>query len=227
MSRCAAVAFAVVLAGCTSTWQTECEVRPVSYAALADEVPRYAGKLRRLLALAPVVESVEAKCAERIPGDAALWVEREVRSYLVDWKGYELQHAAAPELARALGAWQARTPEQGTPPETVAAKLRALAAEAGVDGVLVMHAAMECIDVGDITMMLLVVGMPSFYGKLFGRDFSAGIYDASGTLVWQGYTGLGPLELDVVFTRNRVVAAVEALFGPLENAIPEVLLRER
>lgn len=225
MRRSIAILLAALLTGCSSTWQTTEEVQAVSYAAASDSVPRYAGKLRRLVALAPVIEPAEEKCASRLPANLAPWVEEEVQRFLVDWKGYQLQPATDVELVQVLAPWQEKTPEQREPPAAQAEQLRALAAAHGADGVLVVHAAVECIDTADVALMLIAVGMPRFYSKVFGRNFSAGIYDASGALVWQSYSGLGPVELDGSITRAMVTGSVEGLFGLLENAIPDILLR--
>jgi hypothetical protein len=58
------------------------------------------------------------------------------------------------------------------------------------------------------------------------NGFSAGIYGSDGALVWQRHGHLGPLdETAASRSRKHVAQSVEALLGPLENAIPEILLR--
>jgi len=214
------------LAGCSSTWESGQAVTPASYAAGEDAVPRYAGKLRRLLMLSPVVAPVGEQCARRYPAATADWIEQAARAFLTDWKGYQVLAAQDVSLVRALGPWQARSPQERRPPEALAARLRSLAAAHAADGVLVLHAAPQCIDMTDALLNVFVVGMPSFYSKAFGRSFSAGIYDASGSLAWQRYVSLGPLdETAASRSRENAVGAVENLFDPLENAIPEILLR--
>jgi len=227
LSRAAAALCAALLAGaCTSTWQTEESVQPQTYAVQGDKVPRYAGKLRRLLVLEAVVEPVGESCARRFPREIAGWVDEESRAYLADWKGYVVLPGRDAALARALGPWQARNAQARRPDEALAAQLRALAVAQAADGVLVLHAAPQCIDMADAMLNVLVIGMPSFYSKAFGRDFSAGLYDAGGSLVWQGYGQLGPLdETPQSRSRASVVQSVESLLGLLENAIPEILLR--
>lgn len=217
---------ALLLAACATTWQSEEAVQAQSYAAAGDRVPRYAGKLRRLVLLAPVVEPAGEQCAREYPGEAARWVEEEARAYLTDWKGYVPLAAQDAPLARALGPWQASSPQARRPPEALAAQLRSLAVAHAADGVLVLHAAPECIDTLDIVLNVLVIGMPNFYSKALGRDFSAGLYDATGALVWQSYAGLGPLDATAASrSRENAVRAVEGLLGLLENAIPEILAR--
>lgn len=217
---------ALVAGGCTSAWQTEEAVQPQTYAVAGDKVPRYAGKLRRLVVLEAVVEPVGESCARRFPGEIAGWVDEESRAYLADWKGYVALPGRDAALARALGPWQARNPQARRPDEALAAQLRAHAAAQSADGVLVLHAAPQCIDMADAMLNVFVVGMPSFYSKAFGRDFSAGLYDAGGALVWQGYGHLGPLdETPQSRSRASVAESVDSLLGLLENAIPEILLR--
>lgn len=217
---------ALLAAGCTSSWQTEEPVQPQSYAVAGDKVPRYAGKLRRLVVLEGVVEPVGESCARRFPRETAGWVDEEARAYLADWKGYVVLPGRDAALARALGPWQARNPQARRPDEALAAQLRAHAAAQSADGVLVLHAAPQCIDMTDAMLNVFVIGMPSFYSKAFGRDFSAGLYDAGGALVWQGYGRLGPLdETAQSRSRENAASAVRGVLGLLENAIPEILLR--
>lgn len=222
----AALLAALLLAACATTWQSEEAVQAQSYAAAGDRVPRYAGKLRRLVLLAPVVEPVGEQCARDYPAEAARWVQEETSTYLTDWKGYQPLEARDDALVRALGPWQARSPQERRPADALAAQLRAHAARLGADGVLVLHAAPECIDTVDIVLNVLVIGMPNFYSKALGRDFSAALYDAGGALVWQRYASLGPLDGTAESrSRENAVRAVEGVLGLLENAIPEILLR--
>lgn len=226
MTRRAAAILAALLAGCSTTWESGEAVAPASYAGSEDAVPRYAGKLRHLVMLPPVVEPVGESCARKYPSEAARWIYEEARAYLSDWKGYQLRPEKDAALARALGSWQERSPQERRPPAALSGQLRELVAANQADGVLVLHAAPECIETADIVLNVLVIGMPSFYSKVFGRDFSAGIYDSGGSLVWQRYATVGPLDAtEMSRSRANAAHAVENLFGPLENAIPEVLLR--
>jgi hypothetical protein len=221
----AAVLAAFLLNACTSTWQSEEAVQPQSYAFAGDNVPRYAGKLRRLVVLQAMVQPVGESCARRVPSEIADWVDEEARAYLADWKGYVVLAGRDAALARALGPWQARTPQARRPDEALAAQLRAHALAHGADGVLVLHAAPQCIDMVDAMLNVFVIGMPSFYSKAFSRDFSAGIYGADGALVWQRYGHLGPFdETAASRSRKHVAESVESLLALLENAIPEILL---
>jgi hypothetical protein len=189
-------------------------------------VPRYAGKLRRLVVLDSVVEPIGESCAQRYPDEFARWLDEEARAYLTDWKGYAVLARRDAELVRSLGPWQARSPQARRPDEALAARLRAHAAAEGADGVLVLHAAPHCLGMSDALLNVFVIGMPSYYSKAFSRDFSAGIYAADGALVWQRYGRLGPLdETEGSRSRKHVAESVESLLGLLENAIPEILLR--
>lgn len=226
MKRLGILLAASLLAACSSTWESGEPVQPATYVAGEDAVPRYAGKLRRLAVLDAVVEPAGEKCMRRYPAEMAGWLDEEARDYLVDWKGYTVLAARDDTLVRALGPWQARAPEERRPAEPLAQRLRALAVAHGADGVLVLHAAPQCIDMTDAMLNVFVIGMPSFYRKAFGRDFSAGLYDAGGALVWQRYGHLGPLdETAGSRSRSRAADAVEGLLELLENAIPEILLR--
>jgi hypothetical protein len=222
----AAALVAFLLNACTSTWQSEEAIQPQSYAVAADRVPRYAGKLRRLVVLPAVVEPAGESCARHYPSEIAGWADEEARAYLTDWKGYVVFAGRDAALVRALGPWQARSPEARRPDEALAAQLRSHAAAQAADGVLVLHAAPQCIDMVDAMLNVFVIGMPSFYSKAFSRDFSAGLYDAAGSLVWQRYGHLGPLdETAESRSRKHVAESVESLLALLENAIPEILLR--
>jgi hypothetical protein len=222
----AAALAAFLLSACTSTWQTEEAVEPRSYTVRGDNVPRYAGKLRRLVVLQAVVEPVGESCARSSPGELVHWVDEEALAYLTDWKGYVALAGQDDALVRALGPWQARSPRARFPGEALAAQLRAHAAAHAADGVLVLHAAPQCIDMVDALLNVFVIGMPSFYSKAFGRDFSAGLYGADGALVWQAYDRLGPFdETPQSRSRKSVAESVESLLALLENAVPEILLR--
>ncbi len=229
-ARASAALLAALLAGCGSTWQANRPVAATSYDAPKDAVPRYAGKLRRVALLPVVFETDLPRCRKLYPADIEDSIREEARRFLTDWKGYVVVEAtqAAPsqdlqQLSAGLGQWQAKNPEMGRPPEELRARLQRLAARLNADGAIVLHGARECVTAGDVVLNLLVVGMPNFYGKLFGRNFSAGFYDAaSGSLVWQRYMNMfGGDPPEIV----RVTDEVEALLGGLENAIPEVLLR--
>jgi hypothetical protein len=230
LKRAGGALCAALLSACSSTWQSEEAVQAASYAAV-DTVPRYAGKLRQLAVLPTYYEPVGSECSPLPVAEAAHRLDEAVRAYLADWKGYVVLDAgAAPpapalaELSRELGRWQAREPEARMPPPAQRESLRRLAAALGADGVVVLHAAPECIGVLDTTLMLLAVGMPSFYGKALGRNFSGGLYEAaSGALVWQRYVSLGPRNEGM--PREGAAGVAENLLGLLENAIPEILLR--
>jgi hypothetical protein len=219
------------LAGCSSTWRSGEAVTPTSYAAVADAVPRYAGKLRRLLLVPTVYEPVAEECSPVPVADAGRWLDEAARVFLADWKGYEvlapgdgLAADALAQLARDLGRWQEREPDARLPPAAQREQLRRLAAARGADGVVVLHAAPECIGILDTTLMIFAVGMPNFYGKALGRNFSGGLYEAAaGTLVWQRRVNLGARNEGL--KRDDARKSVEQLFDLLENAIPEILLR--
>jgi hypothetical protein len=226
VTRLAALLAAMAVAGCASTWEGGEPVSPASHAGVEDAVPRYAGKLRRLVPVPTYFEPVERECSPRPVAEIARELDEAARAFLVDWKGYEViaPGEAHADLARELGRWQEREPESRLPPPELRATLQRLAAAHGADGVVVLHAAPECIGVLDTTLMMLAVGMPSFYGKALGRNFSAGLYEgASGALVWQRRVSLGPRQEPRA--PQEAGKDIENLLGLLENAIPEILLR--
>jgi hypothetical protein len=194
-----------------------------------DAPPHYAGKLRRLLLLPPLYDPVDPQCSRTPPEEGSRLIGEAARAFLVDWKGYEILHPGEDRgpspLVRALGQWQARDFEQRRPPEALRTQLLAQAAATGADGVLVLHAVPECISTMDIALNLLGVGMPNFYRKALGNNFSAGLYRAEdGALIWQRRTGLGPAT-DSPLTRADAARSVETMLGVLDNALPEVLSR--
>jgi len=231
MKQPLALALAAALAACSSTWESGEPVQPSSYAERADAVPRYAGKLRRLVLLPTFYEPVASECSPQPVGELARALDAEARAFLVDWKGYVVLEAgdalpgdARAALARDVGRWQVREPEARMPPPQSREQLRQFAAARGADGVVVMYAAPECIGVVDITLNLLAIGMPNFYGKALGRNFSGGLYEAgTGALVWQRRVSIGGRNEGL--PQEGVQGAIESLFGLLENAIPEILLR--
>jgi hypothetical protein len=230
LSRPFAALAAAALAGCSSTWQSGEPVQPASYSAGADAVPRYTGKLRRMVLLPAVVQPVGESCARYVSPEAGAWLEQDARAFLADWKGYEVvapQAAGAGEraLARELGAWQQAGPKDAAPPAPLAARLNALAVAQRADALLVLYSAPECYGTTDAVLAALLIGAPSLIAKATGRDFSAGIYDASGTLVWRRHVGLGPINTEWGLRRADAAQAIEHQFGLLENAIPEILLR--
>lgn len=226
-----ATLLALALGGCTSTWQRGEPPVATASAAAADAVPRYTGKLRRVVLLPATVRPVDEACAHRVSPDTATWVEEDVRAFLLDWKGYEViilapgAAEAERDLARALGEWQQDASPDSTLPAPLTPRLRAFIAAQRADAALTLYAAPQCITTTEAVLGVLIVGAPNLIGKVAGRDFSAGIYDASGSLVWRSSGHLGPVNADTGLPRTVVRDAVERRFELLENAIPEVLLR--
>jgi hypothetical protein len=226
LTRLALALAAALLAACASTWESGEPVTSASHGETADAVARYAGKLRRLVLVPTYFEPVARECSPRPVAGIARELDEAARAFLADWKGYEAVVADEPyaEFARELGRWQEREPEARVPPSALRGQLQRLAAARSADGVLVLHAAPECVGVMDTTLMLLGVGMPRFYGKTLGRNFSAGLYEgASGALVWQRRVSLGPRQEARAPQDAR--KDIENLLGLLENAMPEILLR--
>ena len=223
MIRAFALTVSVVwLAGCSSTWETKEPVTSTFTHAPYDSVDRSAGKLRRLALLPPVVEP--KGCPDHLSQkyQAAVDDIRVIaKDYLKESKDYEVVEPGkvipddeAKKLSSELGEWQETSASDGTPPDELRGPLQRIAQDLHADGVVVLHAAPECIDWIDVTLNLLAIGMPHFYGKLAGRNFSVGIYEAAGgSLVWQHYMHGTPGGY-----------TTEHLLRPLENAVPEVLV---
>lgn len=223
MIRAFALTAGVVwFAGCSSTWETTGPVTSAVTHAPADTVERSAGRLRRLVLLPPVVEP--KGCPEHLNAEYVSEVDAirmTAKNYLVEWKDYEvvepgkaLSDDDAKKLSRELGEWQEASASDVTPPQELRVPFQTLAQDLRADGVVVLHAAPECIDWIDVTLNLLVIGMPHFYGKLAGRNFSVGVYEAaSGALVWQHHKHGMPGSI-----------TTEHLLQPLDNAVPEALV---
>jgi len=210
------------LAGCSSTWESREPVTSTVTHAPIDSVERSAGKLRRLVLLPPVVEPKGCPDPLKQRYLAAVdEIEAMAKHYLADSKDYEIIEPGegisgdeVKKLSRELGEWQEASASDVTPPEELRAPFQKLARDLNADGVVVLHAAPECIDWIDVTLNLLAIGMPHFYGKLAGRNFSVGIYEAAGgSLVWQHYMHAMPGTM-----------ATENLLRPLENAVPKALV---
>lgn len=237
MIRATVLAATVVLiAGCSSTWETTEPVAAATTQASEDTVPRTAGKLRRLILLPPVFEMDTADCATRLNVSVesnSQMIHDAAKQFLVDWKGYEvieagthLPEADARALVRELGIWQEASAADRIPPEALRAPVQTLARNLRADGAIVLHAAPECINWVDVTLNLLAVGMPNFYGKMFGRNFSAGIYEAAtGSLVWQHYVNVPMASPGCVRSGACIDNRTQLLLGTLENAVPAALVK--
>lgn len=230
IARALAAGWMLATAGCGTTWQSAEPVQPLTYEAARDTAPRYAGKLRRLLLLPALYDPIEPQCNRTPPEEGGILLGEAAGAFLADWKGYEILRPGAAQtmpaaLLRELGVWQARDFAQGRPPNALSAALVDVAAAARADGVIVLHAVPECISTMDITLNLLGIGMPNFYRKALGKNFSAGLYAAAdGALVWQRHIGIGPAS-DQRLSRHDAARSIETMFGVLENAIPKILLR--
>jgi hypothetical protein len=191
--------------------------------AADDQVVRGVGNLRKLLVLPVVVQPAGCDWP-----DVARDLDEAAVRFLRDWKGYELVRPADPIAAAALagqvGAWQEKNAASRTPPVELRTRLGAAAERAGTDGVLVVHAAPECPRGPEAGLLTL----PARLAGSLDRTLSAGVYDAAtGTLVWQNQ--IRPAAWDPARygaqppPRFETRQAAEALFAPIENAIPAVL----
>lgn len=212
----------VWIGGCSSTWETQEPVMSTVTQAPGDVVERSAGKLRRLALLPPAVDP--KGCPDHLSQKYLAEVEDirlVAKDYLVASKDYEVVEPGTgssrdevKKLSRELGEWQETSASDREPPDELRGPLQNIARNLHADGVVVLHAAPECVDWIDVTLNLLAIGMPNFYGKLTGRNFSVGIYEAaSGSLVWQHYMHGAPGGLTTM-----------RLLQSLENAVPKALV---
>jgi hypothetical protein len=223
MKHLALLLIGILVTGCGTAPKPPGPPAGTAPRAADDQVVRGVGNLRKLLALPVVVQPAGCDWP-----DVARDLDEAAVRFLRDWKGYELVRPADPIAAAALagqiGAWQEKSATSRTPPVELRARLGAAAERAGTDGVLVVHAAPECPRGPEAGLLTL----PARLAGSLDRTLSAGIYDAAtGTLVWQNQ--IRPAAWDPARygaqppPRFETRQAVEALFAPIENAIPAVL----
>lgn len=213
--------------GCSTTWQTATPPEAKTYITTTqDQLSRSVGKLRRLLILPAVVET---KDCPTNPSDNELSeiLYKATERYLCDWKGYEVlfQNRKIEEnlkqLVMRLGDWQEGDVGDGFPSQTDRLTLIKLANEVQVDGIVIMHGKIYCLNAIDITLYFMIIGMPNWGRKLFDENLSAGIYDAnSGRLTWKHHINV--LHPGVGGGVGPSIWATK-LFSNIENAIPAVL----
>jgi hypothetical protein len=223
MRHIALLLIAAALLACGSPPQRPASPGKAAPRATDDQVVRGVGNLRRLVALPVVVE--QGSCDWP---DVARDLDEAAIRFLREWKGYEpvrpADTAAAWSLAREVGAWQEKAGGAGKPPADLRARLMVAGEEASADGVLVIHSSPECPGGSDAGLLTL----PARLAGSLNRSLSAGVYEAErGTLVWHnrirppgwdpGRYGAQPPP------RFETRQASEALFAPIENAVPAVL----
>lgn len=214
------------LNSCSTTWETDTAPIAKTYTTSQDQLTRSVGKLRRLLILPAVVKS---KDCPNSPSDNELSkaLYENTGKYLSDWKGYEVlypivkQDNEFDDLVVRLGTWQENNVGDGIPPEIDRETVIELAKKNTVDGVLLLHGKLSCLNAVDVTLYFMIIGIPNWANKLFGENVSAGIYEAnSGRLVWKHYGS---------FLHPSAGGGVDAslwpssLFDDIENAVPAVL----
>jgi len=211
------------LSACASSPELPASATRALPGAPDDQVARGVGNLRRLAALPVVIE--QGSCTW--PEVARELDESSIR-YLRDWKGYELVRPAqldpSWQLARRLGQWQEDDIGKGKPPADLRAQIVSTGRDSGADGILVVHASPECPGGPEAGLLTL----PARLAESLNRTLSAGVYEAErGTLVWHRH--IRPPGWDPTRYGSRppprfeTRQAAEALFGPIENAVPAVL----
>jgi hypothetical protein len=214
---------AAALLGCGASARRSAPAVEAAPRAPDDQVVRGVGNLRRLLALPVVVE--QGSCDWP---DVARDLDEAAIRFLRDWKGYDIvrpaELGATWTLARQVGVWQEKDAGKGKPPADLRARLMEAAEALAADGVLVIHAAPECPAGAGAGLLTL----PARLAGSLNRSLSAGIFEAErGTLIWHnqidpagwdpGRYGARPPP------RFETRQAGEALFAPIENAVPAVL----
>lgn len=218
-----ALLLAIGLSACSSSPEVPATASRVLPGTPDDQVARGVGNLRRLASLPVVID--QGSCAW--PEVARDLDEASIR-FLRDWKGYELVRPAQLDpswkLAAKLGAWQEEDVSKGKPPSELRAQIVATGKDSGADGILVIHASPECPGGAEAGLLTL----PGRLAESLNRTLSAGIYETErGTLVWHRH--IRPPGWDPTRYGSRppprfeTRQAAEALFGPIENAIPAVL----
>jgi hypothetical protein len=221
-----AIVLIISLSGCSTTWETATPPEAKSYTVIQDQLSRSVGKLRRLLILPPVVRTQD--CPSN-PSDNELSeiLYKGIERYLYDWKGYEVlcqstkNEEDSKQLVMRLGDWQEGDIGDGFPSQTDRINLIKLANEAQVDGIVITHGYIYCLNAIDITLYFMIIGMPNWSKKLFGENLSTGIYDAnSGRLTWKHHINV--LHPSVGGGVDPSLWA-SGLFSNIENAVPAVL----
>lgn len=217
------------LIGCSTQWKTQTPPRPLTYSAPYDQLPRNVGKLRRLLVLPPVIKSID--CPDSPTDDEiSVALADAVGPYLVNWKGYEIISSKRDEtvdiyeMVQRLGLWQIDDIGDGSPSAKDRETLIRLANEADVDGVVVIHGDIRCLNAVDTVLYFMIVGMPNWFNKLADENLSAGIYNAvDGRLIWLSHVHVLP---PTVGGGSNSSSWAFRLFYVIENAIPKVLTEE-
>ena len=214
------------LNNCSTTWETNTTPKAKTYMAPQDQLSRTVGKLRSLLIL-PVV--IQTKDCPDTPSENELSeiLHENTGKYLSDWKGYKVlyddltEEKESSRLVERLGIWQEGDVGDGIPSEADRLTIISLANKAQVDGVLVMHGNIRCLNGIDIIGYFMFIGMPNWTKKLFGKNISACIYEAnSGRLVWKQYNNFLHPGVGGGFDPSLWPSS---LFSNLENAVPAVL----
>ena len=216
----------LILNSCSTTWETDTTPNAKTYVAPQDQLSRKVGKLRSLLLLPAVIQTKD--CPDT-PSDSELSkiIYENTGKYLSDWKGYKVlydnlkEENESSKLVERLGFWQENDVSDGIPSEVDRLAIIRLANKAQVDGVLVMHGNISCLNVIDIIGYFMFIGMPNWAKKLFDENISAGIYEAnSGRLVWKQYSNFLHPGVGGGFDPSLWPSS---LFFKLENAVPAVL----
>ncbi len=220
--------FVMILAGCSTRWQTAGDPTPVTYKQTDDALPRKTGKLRKLLLLPAALTSVD--CPDTPPDQQiADRLDQGTTRYLQDWKDYDVvttedqnknDFTAAVNF---LGNWQEGEVGNGVqPPNPYMDSIQETAEHFNVDGFIVIHGKLQCLNAMDIALYFMIVGIPNWTKKLMGENLSAGIYEINeGTLVWKQEVNV--MHPGVQGGGNPDDWA-QFLFSDLEHAIPKVLI---
>lgn len=217
-----AVALCIALAACSSTIE-RAEPPPDRGPSEPTTIElRSRSDLRRLILVPPQVTLED--CAESRTGPGYTAIEPEaVARRLRDWKGYEVtvaeQSADTDRLVLDAARWHEQLERAEPVPAELVQRLNELTSGRSDTGLLLIHSHPRCPTAMDVTLHMLVVGMPRYYRKTFERNTSIAFYDSSkAELVWMRFFNvlapdaanerLVPLEAEVLGALDGLPDAV-------------------
>ena len=216
-------AVALALAGCAHNWQSTEAATPMTFALPASRVGRGVSNLKRLVVLPALynagwtgsfakVACVTSADAIRgaFAGAAANFLARSKDYQVVVAEERVKEDGTAGAEREYLGEYSRRFYEVrgGSPSAETAALARRIGVAFNVDGIVLVRGDYTSEDPITVPLMLFGIAKP-------GLTVEAWIFEAgSGKTVWMG-SSWGP----------GCYSNVEPVFGDLENAIPDVMMR--
>ena len=221
---------ALSVAGCgPQASQMRDPVRPLSYRASNDPLPRNVGRLRRLVVLPVRIHVLDGNGNPDVT-QASLrdQIARAIMPFLRDQRGYEISEAHDRVAAKTVSNWfeSSRRLKVGSEaPQNVAAAVRVLCSDTNSDGIIVIYGSIKppswvsfALTIGTAALAWPVLLVDSHYW------LRADIAEAArGKIVWSSHyediniSGEPP---------TRLPSQVLDMLDPLEFALPKILAEE-